>query len=126
MRCHASRIWSLLLSGILLAGCHPGDSHGLGAKCNVASPCRAPLVCVAGTCDLPDGVVDSGSETASDIHADSPGDAAMETNQDTASDEARQDAIGDTTDAPGAVDQPSLMPIASGPSGGSVRRADYK
>lgn len=96
MHRHASRLRSLLLGGILLVGCHAGDIHGSGTSCDEASPCRAPLVCVAGSCQLLDGAVDTGTETASDVSSpDSPGDAHGTD---------AIDATGDATD--GAVDSP--------------------
>jgi hypothetical protein len=49
---------SIARSGALgiafLIGCHSGTSHGPGTPC----PCRAPLVCVQGLCEIADGAAD--------------------------------------------------------------------
>jgi hypothetical protein len=93
----ATRVWPLLLGGILLAGCHDGDHHGLGTACDPSSGCRLPLVCVAGVCALPDAAVDTSTETSSDVSADTTNDRDSAMKSDGES-EAPIDAVLDGAD----------------------------
>src|SRR6266516_1715779 len=40
-----------VLGVTVLLGCHSGTNYGPGSPC----PCRAPLVCVQGLCEIADG-----------------------------------------------------------------------
>src|SRR4051794_40813840 len=51
-----------------LVGCHSGANHGPGTPC----PCRAPLACVQGRCEIADGAADR-SDSTSDL-GDGPAD----------------------------------------------------
>jgi hypothetical protein len=82
---------------LLVVGCHAGEEHARGVRCDQQRPCRSPLICVDGLCETPDGSAtsddanDAGDASDDTTHA---GDGATDVG-DTAPD------LADTSDADG-------------------------